>query len=82
MGAVAQQHGAAAAELAAELLPLAQRYVLASGRRQGLGLDQVRGRDSNVLLRQLDCELMVPSVRACGSSGAQLAGLLCHSCCC
>ncbi|PRW20482.1 hypothetical protein C2E21_8909 [Chlorella sorokiniana] len=42
VGAVAQQHGDAAAELAGELLPLAQRYVLASGRRQGLGdLEQV-----------------------------------------
>ena len=47
VGAVAQQHGAAAAELAGELLPLAQRYVLASGRRQGLsGLEQVRVRDA------------------------------------
>ena len=43
VGAVAQQHGDAAAELAAELLPLAQRYVLASGRLQGLAsLDQAR----------------------------------------
>lgn len=43
VGAIAQQHGDDAAELAAELLPLAQRYVLDSGRRQGLGeLQQVR----------------------------------------
>ncbi|KAI7840115.1 hypothetical protein COHA_006156 [Chlorella ohadii] len=42
VGAIAQQHGDDAAELAAELLPLAQRYVLDSGRRQGLGeLQQV-----------------------------------------
>lgn len=58
VGTIAQQHGGAAAELAAELLPLAQRYVLASGQRQGLGsLEQVRGGRGHVVswvtLRQL-----------------------------
>lgn len=46
VGEVAQQHGAAVAELAAELLPLAREYVMDAGRRQGLApadLEQVRG---------------------------------------
>ena len=43
VGTIAQEHGGAAAELASELLPLAQQYVVgAAGRLQAGSTQQVR----------------------------------------
>ncbi|KAL4422496.1 hypothetical protein ABPG75_008693 [Micractinium tetrahymenae] len=65
VGRVAQQHGEAAEELAAELLPLAQAYVLRSGAGMGLppgSLDQVAALTAPAVCRSMaEYSLAIPT---------------------